>query len=194
METQQIKIDKSTITLFTNFYHNMSYAGELRIRLLDKVVFGGSHSILSLVMEKDMGKFGTNVNNSYYQFYLEFSHRVVDSRHPMIKTLYFKTFGELYEAALNEEIICAIINHGIDTNVFNTFSEEFFQSNIEINVADSEVKDICPTNSSLMSNEDGIKYTHNFTISSENTNNYNLASLDKNWNTNLKTDGMFFYK
>lgn len=127
-----ISIDKDTLELFNTFYHNTSYAGCLKIRLFDEIVFGGQHSVLSLVMEKDIGKFGTSVNNSYYKFYLEFSNRVVNSRHPILKYMYFNNFGELYEPAFNEETLSDLIVHNIDKNIFQTFSQEFFQTDIEI--------------------------------------------------------------
>lgn len=124
-----ITIQKSTLELFNMFYHDASYAGELHINILDKVILGGKHSTLSLVMEKEIGKFNS-INNSFYKFYLKFTDVSYQRRNPYIKQLPFKKWSELYEPALTEETIQDILLNCIDKPVFDTFSSEFFNNKI----------------------------------------------------------------
>lgn len=130
MECTTITIQKQTLELFNMFYHDASYAGELRINILDKVVLGGKRSTLSLVMEKEMGKFDS-INNSFYKFYLEFIDIRVEKRiNPYTKQLSFKQWSESYEPAINPETLQNIILNGIDKPVFDSFSMEFFNNKI----------------------------------------------------------------
>ena len=130
MEYTTIAIQKQTLELFNMFYHDASYAGELRIHLLDKVLLGGKHSTLNLVMEKEIGKFDS-INNSFYKFYLEFVDVGVESRrNPYTKQLPFKNWSELYEPIMNDETLQDIILSCIDQPAFDTFSIEFFNDKI----------------------------------------------------------------
>ena len=130
MEGTTIKIHKQTLELFNMFYHDASYAGELRIHILDKILIGGKHSTLNLVMEKEIGKFGS-INNSFYKFYLEFVNVGVESRrNPYTKKLPFKSWPELYAPIVDDETLQNIILNCIDKPAFDTFSIEFFNEKI----------------------------------------------------------------
>lgn len=133
---QVITLTKHIVSLFHSFYHDGSYAGELRIRLLDYVVIGGDHSFLQLVMEKDCGNY-TSIHNSTYKFYLEFSRKAPNSRNPIVRTLDFKQFGEKYEPAFKEENLTDLFNNCIDQNMLNIHSKDFFDREISI-VAECE--------------------------------------------------------
>ena len=130
MEYTTIAIQQQTLELFNMFYHDASYAGELRIHILDKVVIGGKHSSLNLVMEKEIGNLDS-INNSFYKFYLEFADIGIESRrNPYKKQLPFKNWSELYEPILSDETLQDIILNCIDKPAFDTFSTEFFNDKI----------------------------------------------------------------
>lgn len=129
--TQNIILTKHIISLFHSFYHDDSYAGELRIRLLDYVVIGGDHSFLQLVMEKECGNYEC-IHNSTYKFYLEFSRKAPNSRNPIVRMVEFKNFGEKYEPAFSEENLTDLFNNCIDQNMLSIFCKEFFDREINI--------------------------------------------------------------
>lgn len=133
---EKIIIDKDTISLLNGFYHNTSYAGELRIHLLDRIIFGGEHTTLSLVMEKEEGKFEYEVNNSSYKFYLEFSCKVPIQPHPKKEYVYFHHFDEAFEPSFNETTIADLITNCIDQNEFSEVCKAFFQDDIKIEVGE----------------------------------------------------------
>lgn len=126
-----ITLTDSIIKLFHEFYHNSSYAGELKIRLLDHISIGGNISLLQLVMKKEPGNFDS-VNNSYYKFYIEFSSNVPGSRHPVVKKVDFIHFNEQYEPAFNEEALKDLLDNCIDTKMISIFAKEFFNCDLEI--------------------------------------------------------------
>ena len=177
-----IIISKHIIKLLYSFYHDVSYAGELKIRLLDRIVLGGKHSILQLIMKKEPGLFGA-VNNSFYEFYLEFSSKVPNSTHPVTRTIEFKQLREIYEPALSEENLSDIINY-FDKRMLNIHAQEYFNCNIVIKV-ESDEKIVETLADETKNKEKRIDTNFNQTFKYDKDNTFTIKSAD---------DQIFTYK
>lgn len=129
-----ILIDRDTIELFIKFYHNISYAGELKINLLDNVTLGGVKRSLYLVLIKNPGL--RQIHTSSYDLYLLFESRD-GSKNPLVKELRFEDyFREFYEPSFNEESLIGILRN-VDKKCLSSFSKEFFNCDIRLCISTS---------------------------------------------------------
>ena len=129
-----ILIDRDTIELFIKFYHNTSYAGELKINLLDNIALGGVKRSLYLVLIKNPGL--RQSHTSSYDLYLLFESRD-GSKNPLVKKIRFENyFREFYEPSFNEESLVGIL-HNVDKECLSSFSKEFFNCDIKLWISPS---------------------------------------------------------